>query len=250
MKLSNKVALVTGGLKGIGRATVMELAMQGADIALNYRASEKNKVLAEELVKEIKDLGRDVLCVEGDISHEEDVESIFKSIKKYFGHLDILVNNAGITRDQLILRMKTEDFDAVINTNLKGTYLCMKQASRLMMKQKSGHIISLSSVVGVIGNAGQVNYAASKAGVIGMTMSLARELGPRGVTVNAVAPGFIETDMTEVLSDEIKVGLKASIPLGTLGHVEDVAKTIAFLASDDAKYITGQTIHVDGGMAM
>ena len=250
MKLSSKVALVTGGLKGIGRATVMELAMQGADIALNYRASEKNKVLAEELVKELKDLGRDVLCVEGDISHEEDVEKIFKSIKKYFGHLDILVNNAGITRDQLILRMKTEDFDAVINTNLKGTYLCMKQASRLMMKQKSGHIISLSSVVGVIGNAGQVNYAASKAGVIGMTMSLARELGPRGVTVNAVAPGFIETDMTEVLSDEIKVGLKASIPLGTLGHVEDVAKTIAFLASDDAKYITGQTIHVDGGMAM
>ncbi len=277
MKLSNKVALVTGGLKGIGRATVMELATQGADIALNYRASEKNKVLAEELVKELKDLGRDVLCVEGDISHEEDVENIFKnikmskvlldtledvfyilfmrnitfkSIKKYFGHLDILVNNAGITRDQLILRMKTEDFDAVINTNLKGTYLCMKQASRLMMKQKSGHIISLSSVVGVIGNAGQVNYAASKAGVIGMTMSLARELGPRGVTVNAVAPGFIETDMTEVLSDEIKVGLKASIPLGTLGHVEDVAKTIAFLASDDAKYITGQTIHVDGGMAM
>lgn len=250
MKLSNKVALVTGGLKGIGRATVMELAMQGADIALNYRASEKNKVLAEELVKKLKDLGRDVLCVEGDISHEEDVEKIFKSIKKYFGHLDILVNNAGITRDQLILRMKTEDFDAVINTNLKGTYLCMKQASRLMMKQKSGHIISLSSVVGVIGNAGQVNYAASKAGVIGMTMSLARELGPRGVTVNAVAPGFIETDMTEVLSDEIKVGLKASIPLGTLGHVEDVAKTIAFLASDDAKYITGQTIHVDGGMAM
>lgn len=250
MKLSNKVALVTGGLKGIGRATVMELATQGADIALNYRASEKNKVLAEELVKELKDLGRDVLCVEGDISHEEDVEKIFKSIKKYFGNLDILVNNAGITRDQLILRMKTEDFDAVINTNLKGTYLCMKQASRLMMKQKSGHIISLSSVVGVIGNAGQVNYAASKAGVIGMTMSLARELGPRGVTVNAVAPGFIETDMTEVLSDEIKVGLKASIPLGTLGHVEDVAKTIAFLASDDAKYITGQTIHVDGGMAM
>ena len=246
MKLSNKVALVTGGLKGIGRATVMELAMQGADIALNYRASEKNKVLAEELVKELKDLGRDVLCVEGDISHEEDVENIFKSIKKYFGHLDILVNNAGITRDQLILRMKTEDFDA----DLKGTYLCMKQASRLMMKQKSGHIISLSSVVGVIGNAGQVNYAASKAGVIGMTMSLARELGPRGVTVNAVAPGFIETDMTDVLSDDVKESLKASIPLGTLGHVEDVAKTIAFLASDDAKYITGQTIHVDGGMAM
>lgn len=250
MKLSNKVALVTGGLKGIGRATVMELAMQGADIALNYRASEKNKVLAEELVKKLKDLGRDVLCVEGDISHEEDVENIFKSIKKYFGHLDILVNNAGITRDQLILRMKTEDFDAVINTNLKGTYLCMKQASRLMMKQKSGHIISLSSVVGVIGNAGQVNYAASKAGVIGMTMSLARELGPRGVTVNAVAPGFIDTDMTQSLPEKVVETTLAQIPLGKFGVPEQVAKAVEFLASEDASYITGQVLHVDGGMVM
>ena len=244
MKLSNKVALVTGGLKGIGRATVMELATQGADIALNYRASEKNKVLAEELVKELKDLGRDVLCVEGDISHEEDVEKIFKSIKKYFGHLDILVNNAGITRDQLILRMKTEDFDAVINTNLKGTYLCMKQASRLMMKQKSGHIISLSSVVGVIGNAGQVNYAASKAGVIGMTMSLARELGPRGVTVNAVAPGFIETDMTEELPEEAV----KQIPMRRMGSGKEVASLVNYLLSEDAGYITGQVIAVNGGL--
>ena len=250
MELNNKIALVTGGLKGIGRETVLELAKNGADIALNYRSSERNNVLADELVKEIEVLGSKVLRVEGDVSKEEDVENIFKTIKKEFGRLDILVNNAGITRDQLILRMKTEDFDAVINTNLKGTYLCMKQASRLMMKQKYGRIVSLASVVGVIGNAGQVNYAASKAGIIGMTMSLARELGPRGVTVNAVAPGFIKTDMTDVLSDEVKEGLKASIPLGTLGETSDVAKTICFLASDDAKYITGQTIHVDGGMAM
>lgn len=250
MELNNKIALVTGGLKGIGRETVLELAKNGADIALNYRSSERNNVLADELVKEIEGLGSKVLRVEGDVSKEEDVENIFKTIKKEFGRLDILVNNAGITRDQLILRMKTEDFDAVINTNLKGTYLCMKQASRLMMKQKYGRIVSLASVVGVIGNAGQVNYAASKAGIIGMTMSLARELGPRGVTVNAVAPGFIKTDMTDVLSDEVKEGLKASIPLGTLGETSDVAKTICFLASDDAKYITGQTIHVDGGMAM
>lgn len=250
MELNNKIALVTGGLKGIGRATVLELARNGADIALNYRSSERNDVLADELVKEIEGLGRKVLRVVGDVSKEEDVENIFKTIKKEFGRLDILVNNAGITRDQLILRMKTEDFDAVINTNLRGTYLCMKQASRLMMKQKYGRIVSLASVVGVIGNAGQVNYAASKAGIIGMTMSLARELGPRGVTVNAVAPGFIQTDMTDVLSEEVKEGLKASIPLGTLGEVSDVAKTICFLASDDAKYITGQTIHVDGGMAM
>lgn len=250
MELNNKIALVTGGLKGIGRATCLELAKNGADIALNYRSSEKNNVLADALVKEIEGLGRQVLRVEGDISKEDDVESIFKAVKKHFGRLDILVNNAGITRDQLILRMKTEDFDSVIHTNLRGTYLCMKQASRLMMKQKYGRIISLASVVGVIGNAGQVNYAASKAGIIGMTMSLARELGSRGVTVNAVAPGFIKTDMTDVLSDEVKEDLKASIPLGTLGEASDVAKTICFLASDDAKYITGQTIHVDGGMAM
>ena len=250
MKLNHKVALVTGGLKGIGRATVLELVHQGADIALNYRSSEKNNQLAKSLVEEIKTLGQDVLCVEGDISVENDVDDIFKKIKKYFGHLDILVNNAGITRDQLILRMKSEDFDDVIQTNLKGTFLCMKQASRLMMKQKSGRIISLASVVGIIGNAGQVNYAASKAGIMGMTKSLARELGSRGITVNAVAPGFIQTDMTDVLSDDVKESLKASIPLGTLGQVEDVAKTICFLASEDAKYITGQTIHVDGGIAM
>ena len=167
-----------------------------------------------------------------------------------YGHLDVLVNNAGITRDGLLMRMSEEDFDAVLDTNLKGAFHTIQAVSRQMLKQRSGRIVNISSVVGVSGNAGQANYAASKAGIIGLTKAVAKELGSRGITVNAVAPGFIETDMTEVLSDEIKVGLKASIPLGTLGHVEDVAKTIAFLASDDAKYITGQTIHVDGGMAM
>ena len=245
--MEKKVAVVTGASRGIGAAIARELAVAGMYVVINYCGSEEK---AQELKTEIEQNGGEASIYKCDVSDNVACKEFIGNVIAEYGHLDVLVNNAGITRDQLILRMKTEDFDAVINTNLKGTYLCMKQASRLMMKQKSGHIISLSSVVGVIGNAGQVNYAASKAGVIGMTMSLARELGPRGVTVNAVAPGFIETDMTEVLSDEIKVGLKASIPLGTLGHVEDVAKTIAFLASDDAKYITGQTIHVDGGMAM
>ena len=245
--MEKKVAVVTGASRGIGAAIARELAAAGMYVVINYCGSEEK---AQELKTEIEQNGGEASIYKCDVSDNVACKEFIGNVIAEYGHLDVLVNNAGITRDQLILRMKTEDFDAVINTNLKGTYLCMKQASRLMMKQKSGHIISLSSVVGVIGNAGQVNYAASKAGVIGMTMSLARELGPRGVTVNAVAPGFIETDMTEVLSDEFKVGLKASIPLGTLGHVEDVAKTIAFLASDDAKYITGQTIHVDGGMAM
>ena len=250
MKLSNKVALVTGGLKGIGRATVMELATQGADIALNYRASEKNKVLAEELVKELKDLGRDVLCVEGDISHEEDVENIFKNIKKYFGHLDILVNNAGITRDGLLMRMSEEDFDAVLDTNLKGAFHTIQAVSRQMLKQRSGRIVNISSVVGVSGNAGQANYAASKAGIIGLTKSAAKELASRGITVNAIAPGFIKTDMTDVLSDKVKENIAASIPMGSMGTTEDVAKAAAFLASDGARYITGQVLRVDGGMAM
>ena len=245
--MEKKVAVVTGASRGIGAAIARELAAAGMYVVINYCGSEEK---AQELKTEIEQNGGEASIYKCDVSDNVACKEFIGNVIAEYGHLDVLVNNAGITRDQLILRMKTEDFDAVINTNLKGTYLCMKQASRLMMKQKSGHIISLSSVVGVIGNAGQVNYAASKAGVIGMTMSLARELGPRGVTVNAVAPGFIETDMTEVLSDEVKEGLKASIPLGTLGHVEDVAKTIAFLASDDAKYITGQTIHVDGGMAM
>ncbi len=250
MNLKGQVALVTGAIKGIGRATVIELASNGASVGINFRDHGTNREKAEELKQEVEALGVNAYLLPGDISCEEDVKAMFKTIMQEAGHLDILVNNAGMTRDGLILRMKEEDFDCVINTNLKGTFLCMKQAAKIMMKQKSGHIISLSSVVGVIGNAGQVNYAASKAGVIGMTKSLARELGSRGVTVNAVAPGFIKTDMTETLSEEIKTNLSASIPLGFFGESTDVAKAICFLASEEARYITGQTIHVDGGMAL
>ena len=190
------------------------------------------------------------MIVSADVSSFEDTENMFAEVMKEFGRIDILVNNAGITKDNLMMRMKEADFDAVINVNLKGTWNCMKHVTRIMMKQKYGKIISMASVVGVMGNAGQVNYSASKAGVIGMTMSLARELASRGINVNAVAPGFIQTDMTAVLSDEVKADLAKNIPLGTLGTVEDVANTVAFLASDESKYITGQVIHVDGGMAM
>mgnify|MGYP003554943101 CR=1 len=241
-------ALITGASRGIGRAICVKLASEGTDIVFSYRSGDE---AASETVNLCREYGIEIHAIKADVSNSEECERLIReAVDLLGGRIDILVNNAGITKDNLIGRMKDEDFDAVIDVNLKGTFYMMRGVSRLMLRQRAGRIINMSSVVGVMGNAGQVNYSASKAGVIGMTMSLARELGPRGVTVNAVAPGFIETDMTEVLSDEIKVGLKASIPLGTLGHVEDVAKTIAFLASDDAKYITGQTIHVDGGMAM
>lgn len=250
MDLTNKIALVTGGSQGIGKAVCLKLAKLGANIAINYIDLGNNKDIALETQKEIEALGVKAMIVGADVSSFEETEKMFAEVMAEFGRLDILVNNAGITKDNLMMRMKEADFDAVINVNLKGAWNCMKHVTRIMMKQKYGKIISMASVVGVMGNAGQVNYSASKAGVIGMTMSLARELASRGINVNAVAPGFIQTEMTAVLSDEIKADLTKNIPLGTLGTVEDVANTVAFLASDESKYITGQVIHVDGGMAM
>ena len=246
MKLSNKVALVTGGLKGIGRATVMELATQGADIALNYRASEKNKVLAEELVKELKDLGRDVLCVEGDISHEEDVEKIFKSIKKYFGHLDILVNNAGVSDSMMTIDCNPEHFQEIINLNVNAVFNAIQPSVELMKEQGGGCIINTSSMVSKYGQPGGVAYPTSKFGVNGLTISLARELGQYGIRVNAVAPGITRTDMVAALPEEEIQPLIATIPLGRIGEPEDVANACFFLASELASYVSGEILAVDG----
>ena len=250
MKLKDKIALVTGGSQGIGKEVCLTLAKAGANIAINYVDFGNNKEIAEETLKEVKALGVEAMLVQANVASFEETDAMMKAVVKEFGRIDVLVNNAGITKDNLIIRMKEADFDAVIDVNLKGTWNCMKTVSKLMMKQKYGRIISMASVVGLIGNAGQTNYCASKAGIMGMTRSLARELGTRGVTVNAVAPGFIRTDMTDVLPDDIKANLLTQIPLGYLGEIEDVANTVLFLASDDARYITGQTISVDGGMAM
>lgn len=245
--LKGKTAIVTGAAKGIGKAIALKLASLGANIVLNYRSSEDAAIKVEE---EIKALGVEVLRVKGDISNLSEVENLINLAKEKFGKIDIMVNNAGITKDTLILRMKEEDFDSVIDVNLKGVFNCLKTITPVMVKQKSGKIINLSSVVGLVGNAGQVNYAASKAGVIGMTKSLAKEVGSRGVTCNAVAPGFIETDMTEVLGDKLKEEAKKALPLKRLGKPEDVANVVAFLASEDSNYVTGQVINVDGGMVM
>lgn len=250
MDLTSKIALITGGIKGIGKATALTLASKGANIVLNYRKNSNNDEIALKLQKEIESLGVQVLLAKGDISNEEDVKEIFKLIKNHFGRLDILVNNAGITRDNLIIRTKTEDFNQVIDANLKGTFLCMKYASKIMIKQKYGRIISLSSVTGIIGNPGQANYAASKAGIIGMSKSLAKELGSRHITVNVVAPGFVETDMTKKLDQEYLENMIHHIPLERLGKPEDIAYAVAFLASDEASYITGHVLQADGGMAM
>ena len=250
MDLTSKIALITGGIKGIGKATAITLASKGANIVLNYRKNSNNDEIALKLQKEIESLGVQALLAKGDISNEEDVKEIFKLIKDHFGRLDILVNNAGITRDNLIIRTKTEDFNQVIDANLKGTFLCMKYASKIMIKQKYGRIISLSSVTGIIGNPGQVNYAASKAGIIGMSKSLAKELGSRHITVNVVAPGFVETDMTKKLDQEYLENMIHHIPLERLGKPEDIAYAVAFLASDEASYITGHVLQADGGMAM
>ena len=245
--LEGKIAVVTGASRGIGRAIAEKLASMGAMVVINYNGSAKK---AEEVKAKIESNGQKAAVMQCNVSDYAACEAFIGEIIKTYGRIDILVNNAGITKDGLLMKMSEEDFDNVINVNLKGTFNCVRHVARQMIKQRAGRIINLSSVVGVTGSAGQVNYAASKAGVIGLTKSTAREVASRGITVNAVAPGFIETDMTEVLSDKVKEASAAQIPLGHFGKAEDVANTVAFLASDDAGYITGQVIHVDGGMVM
>lgn len=247
MNLNGKIALVTGASRGIGRQIALTLAGYGAVVIVNYNGSAEK---AEAVVKEIAENGGTAEAVQCNVSEYDKAQELISGIVKKYGRLDILVNNAGITRDNLIMKMSEEDFDAVVSTNLKGAFNCIKHVSRQMLKQKGGRIINISSVSGVIGNAGQANYCASKAGVIGLTKSVARELGSRGITANAVAPGFIKTEMTEDLPDSVKEAMGEQIPLKRFGETTDVAETVAFLASDAASYITGQVISVDGGMAM
>jgi 3-oxoacyl-[acyl-carrier protein] reductase len=247
MNFSAKTAVVTGGSRGIGRAVCLELARGGANIVLCYAGNEE---AARKTVADCEALGAKALAVRCDVANAADVATLFDAAMQTFGRIDILVNNAGITRDGLALRMSEEDFDAVLAANLKGAFLCCKAALRPMMKQRYGRIVNLSSVVGLHGNAGQANYAASKAGVIGLTKSLAKELATRGVTVNAVAPGFIETDMTAAMTEAARAASLAAIPAGRLGTAEDVARAVAFLAGEDAGYVTGQVLAVDGGMSM
>lgn len=246
-KLDGKVAVVTGASRGIGRAIALELASEGAKVVVNYSGSQAK---AEQVVHEIILAGGTAMAVQASVSDANDVTALMTTAIDSYGSIDILVNNAGITRDNLIMRMKDEEWDDVINTNLKGVFLCTKAVTRQMMKQRSGRIINISSIVGVAGNAGQANYVAAKAGVIGLTKTSAKELSSRGILVNAIAPGFIATDMTDELSEEVKQATLAQIPLAKLGQPEDIAKAVAFLASDDSKYITGQTLHIDGGMVM
>jgi 3-oxoacyl-[acyl-carrier protein] reductase len=247
MMLAGKTALVTGASRGIGRAIALKLAEAGANVVVNYAGSE---AAAAETVALIKEKGRDAIMVRANVSQTEEVNEMFKAALDHFGAIDILVNNAGITRDNLLMRMKEDEWDDVIATNLKGVFNCLKAATRPMMKQRSGKIINITSVVGVLGNPGQANYVAAKAGVIGLTKTAARELATRGITVNAVAPGFIDTEMTSVLSEDVKASMMGQIPLGRLGQTDDIASVVLFLASDAANYMTGQTLHVDGGMYM
>ncbi|MDF9839107.1 MULTISPECIES: 3-oxoacyl-[acyl-carrier-protein] reductase [unclassified Paenibacillus] len=245
--LQGQTALVTGGSRGIGRSIALALAEYGVKVAVNYSGSE---AAAQETVARIAELGSEGIALKGNVGSSEQAENLVKEVINTWGRIDILVNNAGITRDNLIMRMKEEEFDQVIETNLKGVFNCLKAVTRPMMKQRYGRIINISSVVGVTGNPGQVNYTAAKAGVIGMTKSAARELASRGITVNCIAPGFIDTDMTRELSDEVRSELLKGIPLAQLGRPEDIANTAVFLASQGAAYMTGQTLHVDGGMYM
>ncbi|SMG11114.1 3-oxoacyl-[acyl-carrier-protein] reductase [Dethiosulfovibrio salsuginis] len=247
MPENGRVVLVTGGAKGIGKAISLKLASAGYQVAVNYRSSAQS---ASELVEEINASGGVAMAVSGDVSSSDDVKGIFSSVAKELGPVEVLVNNAGVTRDGLLMRMKEEDWDTVIDGNLKSAFLCSKEAIKAMSKGRWGRIVNMASVVGLIGNPGQANYCSSKAGLIGLTKSVAREYAQRGITVNAVAPGFIVTDMTEVLPQSVKDGMVSSIPSGRPGTVEDVASAVAFLVSDEASYITGQVLAVDGGMTM
>ena len=245
--MRGKVAVITGAGRGIGRAIAVALAQKGASVVINYAGKKEAALETEALCKQA---GAETLLVQGDVAKAEDCNRIIEEALKNFGRIDILVNNAGITRDNLLMKMSEEEFDQVIATNLRGTYLMMKGVSRLMMRQRYGRIINLASVVGIMGNSGQANYAASKGGVIAMTKSFAREIATRGVTVNAVAPGFIDTDMTKALPEKTREAICASIPEGKMGNPSDVARAVAFFASEEAGYITGQVLCVDGGMCM
>ena len=243
----SKSTLVTGASRGIGRSIELQLAEEGYNVAVNY-AGSKDK--AEAVVEEIKAKGVDSFAIQANVANGDEVKAMIKEVVSQFGSVDVLVNNAGITRDNLLMRMKEQEWDDVIDTNLKGVFNCIQKVTPQMLRQRGGSIINLSSVVGAVGNPGQANYVATKAGVVGLTKSAARELASRGITVNAVAPGFIVSDMTDALSDELKDQMLEQIPLARFGEDTDIANTVAFLASDKAKYITGQTIHVNGGMYM
>lgn len=245
--LSGKTALVTGGSRGIGRAIAIDLAKNGADVAVNYSGNEEK---ANEVVKEIESLGRKAFAIRANVANADEVNSMVNEVIERFGRLDILVNNAGITKDNLLMRMKESEWDDVININLKGVFNCTKAVTRQMMKQRSGRIINIASIVGIAGNAGQANYVAAKAGIIGLTKTTAKELAGRNITVNAVAPGFISTDMTDQLPEQIRNEMLKQIPLGRFGEPNDIANMVTFIASDKSSYMTGQTLCLDGGMIM
>jgi 3-oxoacyl-[acyl-carrier protein] reductase len=242
-----RVAVVTGGGRGIGRAVAVRLANEGANVAITYRS---NYTAAEEVAEEVRAAGAQCEIFKGDVASPEDVDALFKGVRAAFGTVEILVNNAGLTRDNLMMRMKESEFDEVLRTNLKGTYLCTRAALRPMIRARWGRIINVSSVVGLVGNSGQANYAASKAGIIGFTKSVAREVAQRGITANVVAPGYVQTELTSSLSDEVKDQIRGQVPAGRFAEAEEVAEVVAFLAGEGTGYVTGQTVAVDGGMTM